>query len=74
MVSELPLCIGTSACGIVQVNAFGVSSQHFCRCPRTTLPCQLNWDPQDGHSVTQGSNQFKVSVKFIYYNALYLNI
>ncbi|XP_076034788.1 U-scoloptoxin(11)-Sm5a-like [Oratosquilla oratoria] len=56
---ELPYCRRDSACGYLQVNALGVSSMQFCRCPKTYEPCSLTWDPEDGHSVTRASEQYK---------------
>ncbi|CAL4145049.1 unnamed protein product [Meganyctiphanes norvegica] len=56
---ELPLCRAGSACGYVQVNAYGVNVKPFCRCPRRTPRCNLHWDPQDGRSVTTESEQYK---------------
>ncbi|KAG7175711.1 U-scoloptoxin(11)-Sm6a-like [Homarus americanus] len=56
---DLPNCRSGSACGYLQVNAYGVSTKHFCRCPRRLGSCGLHWDPQDGRSVTMGSDQFK---------------
>ncbi|KAK8720591.1 hypothetical protein OTU49_013222 [Cherax quadricarinatus] len=57
--ADLPLCRSGSACGYLQVNAYGVSTQQFCRCARTDGSCDMHWDPQDGHSITMGSDQFK---------------
>lgn len=56
---DLAYCRSGSACGYLQVNSYGVNSRQFCRCPRRSGACSLHWDPQDGRSVTMGSDQFK---------------
>ncbi|XP_064093909.1 U-scoloptoxin(11)-Sm5a-like [Macrobrachium nipponense] len=56
---DLAYCRSGSACGYLQVNAYGVNARQFCRCPRREGTCSLHWDPQDGHSVTMGSDQYK---------------
>ena len=54
-----PACRRSAVCGLVQANAWGVSSQPLCRCPGGQ-ECPLRWDSEDGHSVTHGSDQYKV--------------
>ncbi|KAK3876222.1 hypothetical protein Pcinc_018973 [Petrolisthes cinctipes] len=64
---DLPQCRSSSACGYLQVNAFGVNSRQFCSCGRgqaggrgcSRRDCGLHWDPEDGRSVTMGNQQFK---------------
>ncbi|XP_071540174.1 U-scoloptoxin(11)-Sm5a-like [Panulirus ornatus] len=57
--TDAPYCRVGSACAYLQVNAYGVNSLHFCRCPPRLGSCGLHWDPQDGRSITMGSQQFK---------------
>ena len=57
---DLASCLGNSVCGLLQVNARGVSKIPHCNC--TTTECPMNWDPFDGKSLTQSiSDQYKVS-------------
>lgn len=65
---DLPPCRNGAACGYLQVNAFGVSSRQFCSCRGydggdrggvAAGSCGMVWDPEDGRSVTMGSQQFK---------------
>ena len=58
---DLASCLGNSVCGLLQVNARGVSKIPHCNC--TTTECPMNWDPFDGKSLTQSiSDQYKVSM------------
>ncbi|XP_018026153.1 U-scoloptoxin(11)-Sm5a [Hyalella azteca] len=54
-----PDCARGAVCGLVEVNAFGVSSVPLCSCPRASAPCPLVWDQEDGRSVTVGPKQYK---------------
>ena len=56
----LMTCKRSAVCGLVQANAWGINAEKFCDCPGRQ-PCPLLWDPEDGRSVTHGSNQYKVS-------------
>ncbi|XP_042862089.1 U-scoloptoxin(11)-Sm5a-like [Penaeus japonicus] len=57
--TDLAYCRSGSVCGYLQVNAYGVNAKQFCRCPSIAGACGLHWDPQDGRSITMGSEQFK---------------
>lgn len=55
---SLMTCKRSAVCGLVQANAWGINAESFCDCPGRK-PCPLLWDPEDGRSVTHGSNQYK---------------
>jgi len=52
-----PVCGENSICTYLQANVRGINNQKLCSCISGT--CSLVWDPFDGHSVTQGSDQYK---------------
>ncbi|XP_037077106.1 U-scoloptoxin(11)-Sm5a-like [Pollicipes pollicipes] len=54
----LTTCRRSAVCGLVQANAWGINTEAFCNCMGRE-PCPLHWDPEDGRSVTHGSNQYK---------------
>ncbi|KAF0290015.1 hypothetical protein FJT64_011732 [Amphibalanus amphitrite] len=54
----LMTCRRSAVCGLVQANAWGINAEKFCDCPGRQS-CPLLWDPEDGRSVTHGSNQYK---------------
>jgi len=56
-VQSLPACLENSVCGYLQVNSRGISRENWCTCKHST--CPMEWDERDGHSVTQGSDQYK---------------
>lgn len=58
MGKDLPVCAGNTICAYLQANSRGINTQPLCSCQ---LPhrCPLVWDADDGHSVTQGSDQYK---------------
>lgn len=51
-------CVPHSVCSTLQANAKGINITPLCRCPRPHK-CSRLWDSLDGHSVTQGSDQYK---------------
>jgi len=55
---KLPVCHQRVICAYLQTNARGINVKHLCRCPGN-LRCPTSWDPEDGRSVTQGSDQYK---------------
>lgn len=57
---QLPACTPDSICGYLQANVRGINHQRLCAC-QTGSHCAMTWDSEDGHSVTQGSDQYKVS-------------
>ncbi|CAG0897832.1 unnamed protein product [Darwinula stevensoni] len=46
-----------TVCAFLQTNAGGVNVQQLCSCPDS--PCPTIWDPEDGYSITQESDQYK---------------
>ncbi|OXA43955.1 hypothetical protein Fcan01_21105 [Folsomia candida] len=60
-VLDLPTCRDDSICGFLQANSHGINVQQRCACPGVGARCPLTWDTFDGHSVTMGSDQYKVS-------------
>uniref|UniRef100_A0A646QE15 SLPTX11 n=1 Tax=Hemiscolopendra marginata TaxID=943146 RepID=A0A646QE15_9MYRI len=55
---ELPKCQKNSTCALIQKNAKGTYAAQSCECGGGNK-CPLTWDSQDGHSITQGSDQYK---------------
>lgn len=55
---HLEECEAHSICSVLQANAKGINITPMCKCPRP-YKCSNVWDPLDGHSVTQGSDQYK---------------
>lgn len=55
---QLPVCTGNTICAYLQANARGINTQQLCTCPGSHR-CPLLWDSEDGHSITQGSDQYK---------------
>lgn len=55
---SLPLCRSNSVCAYLQANSRGINVEHMCDCPGPRS-CSLVWDSMDGHSVSQGSDQYK---------------
>ena len=60
--SKLPVCAGNTICAYLQANARGINTQPMCSCPGLNR-CPLVWDSEDGHSITQGSDQYKVGYR-----------
>ncbi|XP_046441280.1 U-scoloptoxin(11)-Sm5a-like [Daphnia pulex] len=56
--TKLPVCTGNTICAYLQANARGINTQPLCSCSGPTR-CPLVWDNEDGHSITQGSDQYK---------------
>ncbi|CAG0924112.1 unnamed protein product [Notodromas monacha] len=66
---SLPTCPRGAACAHVQANSRGINVVEYCQCKKGKLAkflglttfhdCPLTWDPEDGKSITQGSNQYK---------------
>jgi len=56
---DVPTCTHNTACGYLQANVKGINKQPMCACPNHMGPCPFVWDSYDGHSVTQGSDQYK---------------
>ncbi|GAB6022743.1 hypothetical protein CHUAL_006839 [Chamberlinius hualienensis] len=59
---HLPRCHSESICSTLQTNAKGVQVTPLCRC-RGAHKCSKHWDPFDGYSITQGSEQYKFCEK-----------
>jgi len=56
--ARLPECAGNTVCAYLQANNRGINTQEMCSCQGDTR-CPLLWDSDDGHSITQGSDQYK---------------
>uniref|UniRef100_T1J0Y9 Uncharacterized protein n=1 Tax=Strigamia maritima TaxID=126957 RepID=T1J0Y9_STRMM len=54
----LPACRANSVCAYLQANHRGINVQPFCEC-QGSRTCRHVWDSMDGHSITQGSDQYK---------------
>ncbi|CAG7829429.1 unnamed protein product [Allacma fusca] len=57
--APLPSCGTRSICGFLQANSRGINQERICNCENGLNACPMTWDPFDGHSVTQGSDQYK---------------
>ena len=53
------MCAGNTICAYLQANVRGINTQQLCTCPGSHR-CPLLWDSEDGRSITQGSDQYKV--------------
>lgn len=58
------MCAGNTICAYLQANARGINTQQLCTCPGAHR-CPLLWDSEDGHSITQGSDQYKVRLAVV---------
>lgn len=56
--ARLAECAGNTVCAYLQANTRGINIQEMCSCQGGTR-CPLVWDSDDGHSITQGSDQYK---------------
>lgn len=63
--NKLPVCAGNTICAYLQANARGINTQPLCSCAGPSR-CPLIWDNEDGHSITQGSDQYKVFNGFLF--------
>uniref|UniRef100_A0A646QCY6 SLPTX11 n=1 Tax=Hemiscolopendra marginata TaxID=943146 RepID=A0A646QCY6_9MYRI len=50
------------ACAYLQVNIRGVNLRKICKCPNG-IECPHTWDPRDGYTIPQGSEQYKFCSK-----------
>jgi len=56
--AHLSECQSASVCNILEANIKGINVQSLCRCGGHSR-CPNLWDSFDGHSLTQGSRQYK---------------
>uniref|UniRef100_A0A646QDL6 SLPTX11 n=1 Tax=Hemiscolopendra marginata TaxID=943146 RepID=A0A646QDL6_9MYRI len=54
---ELQYCQNNSICAQLQKNKIGINILEICECK--TGQCPLFWNSNDGHTITQGKDQFK---------------
>ncbi|XP_054722113.1 U-scoloptoxin(11)-Ssd2a-like [Uloborus diversus] len=53
-----PTCERRSICGYLQLNGNSINVQTICKCQHN-IPCPLQWNSNDGYTVTHGNDQYK---------------